>query len=196
MASVQTLPFTGDEAADQLLASDPLALLIGMVLDQQIPMERAFHSPYELRERLGGTLDAAAIADTDPDALASVFAERPALHRFPGSMAARVQAVCRHLVDHHDGRAENVWQGMATGEELFTRIAAMPGFGKQKAQIFTALLAKRLGVTPPGWEEQAGFYADHGCYSVADVDGPDAMARVREYKRAAKAKAKTTKGAG
>jgi len=195
MASVPTLPFTGDEAADQLLASDPLALLIGMVLDQQIPMERAFHSPYELRERLGGTLDAATIADMDPDSLAAVFAARHALHRFPGSMAARVQAVCRHLVDHYGGRAENVWQGMATGEELFTRIAAMPGFGKQKAQIFTALLAKRLGVTPPGWEEQAGSYADHGCYSVADVDGPDAMARVREYKRAAKAEAKG-KGTG
>jgi uncharacterized HhH-GPD family protein len=188
--ATSTVPLTGDPDADQLLATDPLALLIGMLLDQQVPMERAFHSPYELKERLGGRLDAASIAEADPDEVASVFAERPALHRFPGSMAARTHELCRHLVEHHGGRAERLWEGVTSGEELFARVKALPGFGDQKARIFVALLGKRLGVTPPGWEQAAGAYGKPGWFSVADVDGPEALARVREHKRAVKANAK------
>ena len=185
-----TLPLTGDSKADQLLQEDPLALLIGMLLDQQVTMEKAFHSPYELKERLGGRLDAAEIADMDPEKLREIFAARPALHRFPGSMADRVGELSRHLVEHYGGRAEEVWQRASTGDELFANVRALPGFGQQKAQIFTALLAKRLGIAPPGWEEKAGLYGQRGWYSVADIDGPGAIDRVREYKRAVKAEAK------
>jgi uncharacterized HhH-GPD family protein len=188
------LPLTGDAEADKLLAADPLALLIGMLLDQQVPMEKAFHSPYDLKERLGGRLDAAEIAGSDPDELAALFAERPALHRFPGSMAARTQELARRLVDEYGGRAERVWTEAETGEDLFARLRALPGFGEQKARIFVALLAKRLGVTPPGWEDVAGAYGKPGWFSVADIDGPDALARVREHKRAVKAEAKARKG--
>jgi uncharacterized HhH-GPD family protein len=184
------LPLTGDPAADQLLEDDPLALLVGMLLDQQVPMEKAFHSPYDFKERLGGRLDATEIAAMDPDKLRAVFAERPALHRFPGSMADRTNDLAKALVEHYDGRAERVWETAKNGNELFANLRALPGFGDQKAKIFIALLAKRMGVQPPGWEEAAGFYAEHGCYSVADVDGPDSLAKVREYKRAKKAEAK------
>ena len=190
------LPLTGDEAADRLLATEPLALLIGMLLDQQVPMEKAFHSPYDLKERMGGRLDAAEIAGADPDELASLFTVRPALHRYPGSMAGRTQELCRHLVEHHDGRAERVWQEAETGQHLFQRLRALPGFGEQKASIFVALLAKRLGVTPPGWEEVAGAYGEPGWFSVADVDGPEALARVREHKRAVKAEARSRAAKG
>ena len=184
------LPLTGDDAADQLLEEDPLALLIGMLLDQQVTMEKAFHSPYDLKERLGGRLDAAEIAAMDPDKLRAVFADRPALHRFPGSMAERTLELCKALVEHYDGRAERVWETAKDGTELFANLKALPGFGDQKAKIFIALLGKRMGVQPKGWQEAAGFYGEHGCYSVADVDGPDSLAKVREYKRAAKAEAK------
>jgi len=181
---------TGDPEADDLLEREPLALLIGMLLDQQVPMEKAFHSPFDLENRLGGRLDAAAIADADPGELAAMFSERPALHRFPGSMAGRTQQLCRHLVEHHDGQAAHVWTTATTGQELFANLKALPGFGEQKARIFTALLAKRMGVTPPGWEGVAGSYGQRGFFSVADIDGPDALARVREHKRATKAAAK------
>jgi uncharacterized HhH-GPD family protein len=181
---------SGDPEADALLEREPLALLIGMLLDQQVPMEKAFHSPYDLKERLGGNLDAAGIAGTDPDELVALFAERPALHRFPGSMARRTHDLCRHLVEHYGGRAERVWEGATTGEELLANLRALPGFGEQKARIFVALLAKRRGVTPPGWEGAAGAYGDPGWFSVADIDGPEALARVREHKRAVKAAAK------
>lgn len=184
------LPLTGDDAADRLLEGDPLALLIGMLLDQQVTMEKAFHSPYDLKERLGGRLDAAEIAAMDPDKLQAVFAERPALHRFPGSMAGRTQELAKALVEDYDGRAERVWNTAKNGEELFANLKALPGFGDQKAKIFIALLGKRMSVQPAGWQTAAGFYAEHGCYSVADVDGPDSLAKVREYKRAAKAEAK------
>jgi len=184
------LPLTGDDAADRLLEDDPLALLTGMLLDQQVTMEKAFHSPYELKERLGGRLDAAEIAAMDPDKLRAVFADRPALHRFPGSMGERTLELCKALVEHYDGRAERVWETAKDGKELFANLKALPGFGDQKAKIFIALLGKRMGVQPPGWQEAAGFYGEHGCYSVADVDGPDSLAKVREYKRAAKAEAK------
>jgi uncharacterized HhH-GPD family protein len=184
------LPLTGDEDADRLLEEEPLALLLGMLLDQQVPMEKAFHSPYELKARLGGTLDAAAIAAMDPDELRAIFAERPALHRFPGSMADRTGDLSRALVEHYDGRAEEVWQRAADGDQLLANLKALPGFGDQKAKIFIALLGKRMGVQPPGWDRAAGLYAEMGNYSVADVDGPESLARVREYKRAAKAEAK------
>ena len=187
---VMRLPLTGDEAADRLLEEDSLALLIGMLLDQQVTMEKAFHSPYDLKERLGGRLDAAEIATMDPEKLKAVFAERPALHRFPGSMAGRTQELAQALVEHYDGRAERVWQTAKDGDELFANLKALPGFGDQKAKIFIALLGKRMDVRPQGWQNAAGFYAEHGCYSAADVDGPDSLAKVREYKRAAKAKAK------
>jgi uncharacterized HhH-GPD family protein len=189
-----TTAVTGDPEADHLVNSDPLALLLAMLLDQQVPMERAFHSPYELTERLGGRLDAAEIAAADPDDMARTFAERPALHRFPGSMARRTQELCRELVDRYGGRAEAVWGTAATGEQLLANLKALPGFGDQKARIFLALLAKRMGIAPPGWQEAAGIYGTPGWFSVADIDGPDALARVREHKRAVKAEAKESKG--
>jgi len=184
------LYLTGDPEADGLLEREPLALLIGMLLDQQVPMEKAFHSPFDLKTRLGGRLEAAAIADADPGELAAVFAERPALHRFPGSMAGRTQQLCRDLVENYGGRAETVWTTAATGQELFANLKALPGFGEQKARIFVALLAKRMGVKPPGWAEAAGAYSRPGWFSVADIDSPDSLARVREHKRATKAAAK------
>ncbi|MGI9033271.1 MAG: HhH-GPD-type base excision DNA repair protein [Acidimicrobiales bacterium] len=185
---------TGDPEADGLLEREPLALLIGMLLDQQVPMERAFHSPLELKERLGGRLDAAEMAASDPDELALVFAARPALHRYPGSMGRRTHDLCRHLVGHYRGQAEAVWTTAATGAELLANIKALPGFGEQKARIFVALLAKRRSVTPPGWEKVAGPYGRPGWFSVADIDGPDALARVREHKRAVKAEVKARAG--
>jgi len=184
------LRVTGDPEADTLLGTDPLALLIGMLLDQQVPMERAFRSPYDLKNRLGGRLDALEIAGMDADELARVFRGPPALHRFPGSMAARTQALCRVLVDDYDGRADTVWKPATTGQELFANLRHLPGFGEQKARIFVALLAKRLGVTPPGWEEAAGPYAATGYFSVADIDSAEALARVRAHKRAVKAAAR------
>ena len=192
MAS-RTLPLTGDPKADELLEDDPLALLIGMLLDQQVPMEKAFRGPYDLRERLGGRLDAGEIAAMDGEALAEVFRRPPALHRYPGSMAGRTQDLCAALVEHYEGRAEAVWGTAETGQALFANLKALPGFGDQKARIFTALLAKRLGVTPPGWEDVAGAYGRPGHFSVADVDGPESLAAVREHKKAMKAAAKAGK---
>jgi uncharacterized HhH-GPD family protein len=192
---VPALPITGDPEADELLEQDPFALLLGMLLDQQFPMERAFHGPYELKRRLGGRLDPAELAAMDPDELAAVFAQPPVVHRYPRSMAARAQALARHIVEHYDGRAERIWTDAPTGQELYANLRALPGFGAQKAQIFVALLAKRFGVQPPGWEEVAGGYGQPGWFSVADVDGPEALARVREHKKALKAEAKA-KAAG
>ncbi len=184
------LHLTGDEAADELLSTDPFALLIGMLLDQQIPMEKAFRSPYDLKERMGGRLDAGEIADYPPEEMARIFATPPALHRFPGSMAARTQAMARALVDGYGGSASAVWDTAANGRALYERLKALPGFGDQKARIFLALLAKRLGVQPPGWQEAAGAYAEDGFYSVADIESPETLAKVRDYKRAKKAAAK------
>ena len=188
-----TLPLTGDPEADQLLEEEPLALLIGMLLDQQFPMERAFHSPYDLQQRLGRRLDAADLASMDAEELVTVFRGPPALHRYPGSMAARTQELCRVLVERYEGEAENVWNEATTGRELFANLRALPGFGEQKARIFTALLAKRMGVAPNGWEEAAGAYGQAGYRSVADIDGPGALAAVREHKKAMKAAAKAAR---
>ncbi|HYT10518.1 MAG TPA: HhH-GPD-type base excision DNA repair protein [Mycobacteriales bacterium] len=178
-------------AADDLLARDPLALVIGMVLDQQIPLEKAFSGPYELTQRLGHGLGAQEIADFDPHELAAVFSRTPALHRFPGSMAKRVQALCRAVADDYDGDVANVWKTANDAAELRSRLAALPGFGTQKAQIFVALLGKQYGVTPPGWREAAGEYGEDGSYkSVADITDLDSLARVRAYKQQMKAAAK------
>jgi uncharacterized HhH-GPD family protein len=161
-----TFPVTGNDVADHLLETDPLALLVGMLLDQQVPMEWAFTAPLLLKERLGAKkLDATAIARMDPAALEAIFRERPALHRYPGSMAKRTQAVCAHLVEHYRGRADNVWKNVATGDELYARVVALPGFGKAKARIFVGLLGKRLDVRPEGWELVAADWP-----SIADVD--------------------------
>lgn len=182
------LTLTGDADADRLLSDNPLALLVGMLLDQQVPMEWAFTSPLRLAERLGDRrLDAATIAEMDSDLLEEVFRQRPALHRYPGSMARRVHTLCEHLVAEHGGRAEAVWDGARTGQELFRRVSALPGFGRQKAQIFTALLAKQCGVAPEGWREVTGDYGAGGHRSIADVTGPESLEKVRDYKRAKKA---------
>ena len=185
-----TLAATGHEAADRLLNRDPLALLLGMLLDQQIPLEWAFMGPYRLSERLGADLDAHDISELDPDAFAEVVRAKPALHRFPGSMAKRMQALCRHISDHYDGDAAAVWADAATGEELFRRLRSLPGYGDEKARILTAVLAKRFGVRPQGWEAQAGAFADNEPRSVADIDSPEALQRVRAWKKAQKARGK------
>jgi uncharacterized HhH-GPD family protein len=182
---------TGDDAVDQLLSDDPLALVIAMVLDQQVPLERAFRSPYDLQERLGGRLDVAALASMDPEALASVFSERPALHRFPKSMAGRVQEVCAVIVEEYGGDAAAIWTSAADGKALLANVKALPGFGEQKARIFIALLGKQLAVRPPGWEKVASPFGDTGTFrSVADIDSPESLIKVRQYKQKMKAKAK------
>jgi len=186
-----------DPSADALLSSDPLALVIGMLLDQQFPMERAFAGPQLLAERLGvERLDAAALAAADPERLVELFTGPPAVHRFPGAMAARTQALCRAVVERYDGHADRIWAGVSSGHELMRRVQALPGFGAQKARIFVALLGKQYGVQPLGWRETAGPYGEEGVHrSVADVTGPESLAAVREHKRAMKAAAKAA-GAG
>ncbi len=191
-----TLWLTDDDAANALLDRDPLALLIGMALDQQIPMEKAFRGPYVLQERLfGGTggLDARSIADAED--LPGLFAQTPAIHRFPGSMATRVQELCRYLIEHYDGDCTKVWAGVSTGAELLKRLEDLPGFGTQKAQIFVALLGKQRKVRPKGWREAAGGYGEDKVFrSVADVTSPTSLLKVREHKQSVKAanKAKAT----
>jgi uncharacterized HhH-GPD family protein len=186
-----TLRLSGNPEADTLLSKSPLALLIGMVLDQQVPLEWAFAGPAELKRRLGGRLDASAIASMDPEALAGVFAARPALHRYPGSMAGRVQELCRVVVDRYDGKAAKIWTGVSSGSELLARILELPGFGEQKAKIFVALLGKQLGVTPDGWQDVSAPYGEaHVHRSVADITDADSLARVRAFKQELKARTK------
>jgi uncharacterized HhH-GPD family protein len=195
---VPTLRIAQDPAADELLSRDPLALLIGMLLDQQFPMERAFGAPRLLADRLGvDGLDAAQLAGADADELTRVFQGPPALHRYPGSMAGRTQELCRLLVDRYDGRADNLWADALDGATLLKRIGELPGFGAQKAKIFVALLGKQYGVTPARWREAAGDYGVDGSRrSVADVTGPESLAEVRRFKQEQKAAAKTTAVAG
>ena len=183
------LQLSQDADADALLDRDPFALLTGMLLDQQFPMERAFAGPALLARRTGRDgLDPREIAAHDPDAFVALMAGPPAVHRYPRSMAGRVQALAAHVVERYDGDAAALWTGVDDGHELFRRIAALPGFGTQKAQIFTALLGKQRGVTPPGWREAAGAYGEDGSHrSVADVVDPGSLARVREFKQSAKA---------
>jgi len=181
-----------DRDADALLTNDPLALLMGMLLDQQFPLEWAFRAPWRLAQRMERTsLDAAEIADYDPEAFVKLMAGPPALHRYPASMAVRVQALCRLVVDRYGGDAAALWRTAGTGKELLARLRALPGFGEQKARIFVALLGKQLGVRPSGWEQAAGDYGKPGVFmSVADITSPETLARVREYKKAKKAAAK------
>jgi uncharacterized HhH-GPD family protein len=184
-----SLPVGAD--ANELLSRNPMALLIGMLLDQQVPFEKAFSSPYELVKRLGHEPTAAELAEYDPDALAAIFAERPALHRFPRAMAARTQDLARLIMDSYDGEPAAVWTSATTGKELVARLAELPGFGGYKAQIFAALLGKQLGVRPDGWREAAGHFGEDGShYSVADIVDDDSLAAVRAYKKDIKAAAK------
>ena len=186
-----TLSITGDANADALLSNDPLALLIGMLLDQQVPMETAFAGPLKISERLG-SFDAASIASADPDAFSEMFRTPPAVHRYPANMAGRVQALCQAIVDDWDGDASAIWTKDAPdGAEVFRRLKALPGFGDQKARIFVALLGKQYGFTGEGWREAAGAYGEDGSHrSVADIVDADSLTKVRETKRAAKAAAK------
>src|SRR5215469_3673441 len=191
MMTLMTLSLPVDADANELLSRNPLALLIGMLLDQQVPFEKAFSSPYELVKRLGHEPTAAELADYDPDALGAVFAERPALHRFPKAMAARTQDLARLIVDRYDGDPAAIWTGATNGKDLVARLAELPGFGGYKAQIFAALLGKQLGVQPEGWREAAGRFGDEGShYSVADIVDDDSLAAVRAHKKDMKAAAK------
>jgi uncharacterized HhH-GPD family protein len=190
MAAAKTLPVTGDPDADSLLVKDPLALLIGMLLDQQVPMEWAFRGPATLKERLGGDLDAATIAGYDPEKFAALCKEKPAIHRYPGSMATRIQALCRVVVDDYGGDAGRIWTGVKDPDELYRRLRALPGYGEEKAKIFLAILGKRLGRAPKGWEELAAPFGDATPRSVADIDSPDALLAVRAFKQERKRQGK------
>lgn len=186
-----SLHLTDDPAADALLSENPLALLIGMLLDQQVAMELAFSGPLKIQERLGA-VDAAALAGADPDDVVAAFSQTPAVHRYPGSMAARVQGLCQALLDDWDGDAAQIWTaGDPDGPTVLKRLKALPGFGPQKAKIFLALLGKQLGFTGAGWETAAAPYGEAGSFrSVADITSPETLLKVRETKRAAKAAAK------
>jgi uncharacterized HhH-GPD family protein len=182
-------PFTGDAEADALLANDGMALLIGMLLDQQVPMEWAFRGPLELKRRLEG-LEASRLAAMAPDELIGAFVDKPALHRYPASMAKRVHELAAFIVERYGGRAERIWKDAKDADDLFARLRELPGYGEQKAKIFLAILGKRLHAAPPGWERLAGTYGEPGYRSIADVDGPGAIDRVRAFKQEMKAKAK------
>ncbi|GAA2421083.1 HhH-GPD-type base excision DNA repair protein [Streptomyces mauvecolor] len=187
-----TLRLAQQPEADELLGRSPLAALVGMLLDQQVPMEWAFSGPYTIARRMGADdLDAGAIAAYDPEAFAELLKEKPAVHRYPGSMAKRIQQLCQFLVEEYGGDAAGVWTGAGTGAELLARLKALPGFGEQKAKIFLALLGKQLGVRPKGWREAAGPYGEANCFrSVADITGPESLTKVRAYKQEAKAAAR------
>ncbi len=185
----ESLPWTNNPDADRLLAEDSLALLIGMLLDQQFPMERAFFGPYLLQERLGGPLDAGEIADWDPEEFATIFRGPPAIHRYPASMAKRTQALCQTLLDEYDGVAERLWNEAEDGRDLYKRLKSLPGYGEMKSRVFVGILGKRMGTQPPGWEDEATQRP-----SIADVarweDVAELRAMKREMKKAAQAKKK------
>lgn len=189
MATTKPLLYlSGDPKADKLLSSDPFALLVGMVLDQQVPLEWAFSAPALLNERLGRKADAKLIAGMDPDELATIFRGPPALHRFPGSMAARVRDLAVLVVSEYGGNPTKIWSTATTGAELLRRVEALPGFGKAKAKIFVALLGKQFGTTPPGWREASAPFGEPGTHmSVADINSPATLQTVREHKRQMKA---------
>jgi uncharacterized HhH-GPD family protein len=175
------LHFTGDEEADRLLVTDPLALLIGFALDQQVPVQKAFSGPLEIRRRLG-TLDAASLAAIDPEAFAAAFRERPAIHRFPAAMAAKVQALCAAIARDYGDDASRIWTQAKDGRDLERRLLALPGIGEMKAKTLLAILGKRFGIKPPGWDEVAPTHP-----TLGDVDSPEALARYQAGKRAYKA---------
>ena len=184
-----------DDEANELLSRNPLALLIAMLLDQQVPLERAFSAPRDLVQRLGHEPTAEELASFDPEALAAVFSERPALHRFPKAMAARTQDLARLIVSEYDGDAASLWTTAPSGAELLKRVSALPGFGEVKAKIFVALLGKQLGVRPEGWREAVGYFGDEGSYvSVADIVDDESLGKVRSYKQTLKAAAKAKAG--
>ena len=183
-----SLRFTGNCDADDLLNDNPLALMIGMLLAQQFPIERAFLAPLLLQERLGMRLDTTSLAKMSPDALVDLFAEKPALHRFPKSMATRTHSLCVYLVEQYSGDPVEVWAGVSDASTLRDRLLALPGFGEKKVAIFIALLAKRFGVVPRGWESVSGIYSTSGFHSVADLDSPEALMHLREQSSAARRK--------
>jgi uncharacterized HhH-GPD family protein len=190
MASMTNTPLrlTGDPEADQLLTGDDNALLIGMVLDQQVPMEKAFSGPLVIAQRMGGSFDVAKIAAMSEDEFVALCAQRPAIHRFPAAMGERIYQVCRVLTDRYDGQAANLWNQARSGEEVKSNLAGLPGFGADKAAIFTAVLGKQRGVTPEGWRTAAGYYGEPGTYrSVADIVDDESLQKVRETKRSVKA---------
>ncbi|MFF2517102.1 HhH-GPD-type base excision DNA repair protein [Streptomyces sp. NPDC058086] len=189
-----SLHIAQDPEADALLSRSPLAALTGMLLDQQVPMEWAFKGPRTIASRMGADeLDAHEIAVYDPEKFAALLTAKPAVHRYPGSMAKRIQQLCQYLVEHYDGDAAKVWEGVKTGEELLRRLKELPGFGAQKAQIFLALLGKQFGVRPKGWREAAGAYGEPNSFrSVADITDPDSLAKVRAHKQEMKAQAKAS----
>jgi uncharacterized HhH-GPD family protein len=189
-----SLHIAQDPEADALLSRSPLAALTGMLLDQQVPMEWAFKGPRTIAERMGtDEPDAHDIAAYDPEKFAALLSAKPAVHRYPGSMAKRIQQLCQYLVEHYDGDAAKVWEGVKTGEELLRRLKELPGFGAQKAQIFLALLGKQFGVRPKGWREAAEAYGEPNSFrSVADITGPESLTKVRAHKQEMKAQAKTS----
>ena len=188
-----TLYITGDAVADELLNSDPNALLLGMLLDQQVPMEWAFKGPLTLKERLGH-VDPAKIAAMDVDEFVSICCEKPAIHRFPASMGKRIHAVCEALVAGYKGNAANIWKGVDSADELYGRLRALPGYGDEKSKIFVAILGKRMNVQPANWQTAAGVFGDDVPRSVADIDGPESLGKVREWKQAQKAAKKDKQG--
>jgi uncharacterized HhH-GPD family protein len=185
------LHLTGSAEADAVLDGSPFALLMGMMLDQQYPMEHAFRGPAKVLDRFG-SIEPAEIAAADPERFAELSSTPPAIHRFPGSMAARLQELARIVVDQYDGDASRIWSEADDGKDLLKRVQALPGFGKQKSQIFVALLAKQLGVRPDGWEQAVGAYAEEGYRSVADVVDPESLQKVRDHKKEMKAAARAS----
>ena len=185
-----TLAVTGDPVADELVNTNPLALLLAMLLDQQIPMEWAFRGPATLQKRLG-ELDPASIAAMDPEMLTAVCCEKPAIHRFPTSMSKRIQALCQKIVEDYDGDASTIWSEDHTANEIIERLHSLPGYGSEKSMILLAILAKRFDLCPEGWAKHAGPFADNTPRSVADIDGPEALANVRAWKKSQKIKGKT-----
>lgn len=184
------LPVTGDPDADRLLVEDPLALLLGMLLDQQVPMEWAFMGPNTLKTRLGH-LDAEKIAAMDRDEFVELCRQKPAIHRFPKSMGERVHAVCEHVVEHYDGKADKIWKGVRDAQTVYDRLREVPGYGEEKTKIFMAILAKRFDKKPSGWEELAAPFSDDVKRSVADISSAEALHEVRKWKKAQKAKGKS-----
>lgn len=182
-----SIPITGDDEADLLLQDDPLALLVGMLLDQQVPMEWAFKGPHTLSDRLDGDLSAATIAAMDTEDFVALCARTPAIHRFPASMGRRIHSLCEQLLEEYDGDAARIWEEAADAKDLRRRLRALPGYGEEKTKIFIAILAKRLGVRPAGWGQVAAPFSDEQPRSVADVSSPETLAQVREWKKAMKA---------
>jgi len=185
-----SLWITGEAEVDRLVNTDPLALLIGMLLDQQVAIELAFRGPFRLRERIGGSLDAATIAAWDPDDFVALCSRRPAIHRFPTAMAGRIQDLCAHVVEEYDGDGARIWQRRRSADAVATRLAAVPGYGDEKVRILLAVLGKRFGVRPPGWEAAAAPFADGQPRSVADMGSAEARLAVRHWKKAQKAAGK------